>query len=237
MTIGKHAGAQTWLGWREPVRLWLPGYSPAAPGMLGALYLLPELRRGGDITDAGIGQRQPKKVAWIIRRTPRVFSQFANLATDGSQGIFSAPRSRRHTAEFGHFTSSAIALSRSIIIPFTGKMIVIFPLLSFLPAQSMMSYAATHRGGSMPAEFLDIAMTPDVMDVQHEMAAMSCGRRRIASAGGERFGASGGDDCHPRQFSSGHLSQNRLALCSTSRRSGGLCICWMKPPGDGGFFR
>jgi hypothetical protein len=34
----------------------------------------------------------------------------------------------------------------------------------------------------MAATFLDIAITPDVMDVQHEMGSDRCGNRRTVAA-------------------------------------------------------
>ena len=42
----------------------------------------------------------------------------------------------------------------------------------------------------MPAEFLDIAMTPDVMDVQHEMGSDELWQSPHRQRRGERFGAS-----------------------------------------------
>ena len=42
----------------------------------------------------------------------------------------------------------------------------------------------------MPAEFLDIAMTPDVMDVQHEMGSDELWQAPHRQRRGERFGAS-----------------------------------------------
>jgi hypothetical protein len=60
-------------------------------------------------------------------------------------------------------------------------MIVSIAVLSFMAAQSMMSAVTARR--IYASNFLDIAITPDVMDVQHEMGSDGCGSRRIASAG------------------------------------------------------
>jgi hypothetical protein len=139
------------VGLREPVRLWLLIFARRLA--LGVLHLFENAPRGGDIIDAGIGQRQLAGGADHQAHAEGIF-QFANLAANGGQGIFSARAAADMLPSSATFTSSAIALSRSIIIPFFGKMIVILPLLSFLPAQSMMSYAATHREDLCQQNFL-----------------------------------------------------------------------------------
>lgn len=74
----------------------------------------------------------------------------------------------------------------------------------------------------MAATFLDIAITPDVMDVQHEMGSDSLWqtprsrRQPTASATAKR------DDRHPRQLLSGDGVAERLALHSASRRPAGV---------------
>ncbi len=75
----------------------------------------------------------------------------------------------------------------------------------------------------MPAEFLDIAMTPDVMDVQHEMGSDELWQSPHRQRRGERFGASEEAMIATRDsFYLYHPFANRLALYSASRRPGGL---------------
>lgn len=63
-------------------------------------------------------------------------------------GIFSARAAADMLPSSVTFTSSAIALNRSIILPFCGKMIATLPVLSFFTVQSMMVPDNRRRYGS-----------------------------------------------------------------------------------------
>ncbi|CDL51489.1 hypothetical protein [Klebsiella pneumoniae ISC21] len=72
-------------------------------------------------------------------------------------GIFSARAAADMLPSSVTFTSSAIALNRSIILPFFGKMIATLPVLSFFTVQSMMAPDNRRRYGS---NLFSISLSP-----------------------------------------------------------------------------
>jgi hypothetical protein len=83
----------------------------------------------------------------------------------------------------------------------------------------------------MPAEFLDIAMTPDVMDVQHEMGSDELWQSPHRQRRGERFGAS--EEAMIATRDSFYLAPFRKPagpIFSIAAARWAFCICWMKPP-------
>ncbi len=71
----------------------------------------------------------------------------------------------------------------------------------------------------MAATFLDIAITPDVMDVQHEMGSDSLWQTPRSRRQADRFGDSEAGMIATRDsFYLATVSQTRLALHSASRR-------------------
>ncbi len=84
----------------------------------------------------------------------------------------------------------------------------------------------------MAATFLDIAITPDVMDVQHEMGSDSLwqtprSRRQCRPLRRQRSG----DDRHPRQLFIWRRCRRAAGpTFSIAAARRGFCICWMTPP-------
>lgn len=83
----------------------------------------------------------------------------------------------------------------------------------------------------MAATFLDIAITPDVMDVQHEMGSDSLWQTPHSRRQADRFGDSEAGMIATRD--SFYLATCRRAAGPTfsiaaARR--GFCICWMTLP-------
>ena len=72
----------------------------------------------------------------------------------------------------------------------------------------------------MAATFLDIAITPDVMDVQHEMGSDSLWQTPRSRRQADRFGDS----------EAGMIATRDSFYLATVSQSGCFCICWMTPP-------
>lgn len=90
----------------------------------------------------------------------------------------------------------------------------------------------------MPAEFLDIAMTPDVMDVQHEMGSDELWQSPHRQRRGERFGASEEAMIATRDsFYLATLSQTGWPYIQHRGGPVGFLHLLDETTGDGGFFR
>ncbi len=74
----------------------------------------------------------------------------------------------------------------------------------------------------MAATFLDIAITPDVMDVQHEMGSDSLWQTPRSRRRADRFGDSEAGMIATATALSGDGVAERLALHSASRRPAGV---------------
>ncbi len=81
----------------------------------------------------------------------------------------------------------------------------------------------------MAATFLDIAITPDVIDVQHEMGSDSLWQTpRSRSPGRPLRRQRSGDDRHPRQLFIWRRCRRAAGpTFSIAAARRGFCICWM----------
>ncbi len=83
----------------------------------------------------------------------------------------------------------------------------------------------------MAATFLDIAITPDVMDVQHEMGSDQLWQNAAQPpSGGSLRRQRRGDDRYPRQFLSGDgVAKAAGPTFSIAAARRVFCACWMTP--------
>lgn len=82
----------------------------------------------------------------------------------------------------------------------------------------------------MPGDFLDIAITPDVMDVQHEMGSDGLWQSPYRQRRGERFGASEEEMIATRDsVYLATLSQTGWPYIQHRGGPPGFSICWMTP--------
>lgn len=83
----------------------------------------------------------------------------------------------------------------------------------------------------MAATFLDIAITPDVMDVQHEMGSDSLWQTPHSRRQADRFGDSEAGMIATRDsFYLATVSQSGWPYIQHRGGPPGFCICWMTPP-------
>ena len=120
---------------------------------------LRESRRAGDIIDTGVGQRHLAGGAEQTHAERALRS--SAIWRDGGQRHIQRRCCRRHAADSVTFASNAPALKRSKIIPVSRKkMIVGIAVLSFYGGRvrSRLAKVIARSGGSMPRDFLDIAI-------------------------------------------------------------------------------
>ena len=114
----------------------------------GVFHLLKDPPGGGNIIDPGVGERQFAGGSRQQAYAQRALSSSPIWRLTVVNGIFSARAAADMLPSSVTFTSSAIALNRSIILPFCGKMIATLPVLSFFTVQSMMAPDNRRRYGS-----------------------------------------------------------------------------------------